>query len=619
MSLTAAEQYFLELQNRARLDPLAEANRMGIDLNQGLAAGTLNGNSRPVLAANDLLNAAADSHSQWMIAADVFSHTGQGGSNPGQRMTDAGYSFTGNWTWGENIAWSGTSGMMNLEAAIAGHHSGLFRSAGHRTNTLQGNYTEIGIGQVGGQFTASGSNWNASMLTSMFAHTSGNLFVTGVAYTDLNGDLFYSIGEGRSGVTFSLAGGGSVANGAAGGYALTAAAQAMAVVTVQHGAFISSLAVDTRSGNAKLDLVGDHLVLSSVNTALLSGTVTDLRLLGVNDLSATGNDLANLLVGNSGANMIRGGAGADTLDGGAGADHLWGGTGADAHIGGDGGSIDYARYDDGNYGNLMIRLDNSASNTGAAAGDTYSGIEGLVGGAGNDTVVGDTADNFLFGSGGADLVYGGAGNDYLSGDAGGDHLWGGAGADRLIGGNDAGIDYARYDDFNWGNLTLRLDNAALNAGAAAVGDTYNGIEGLVGGAGADVIIGNGLANYLFGQGGADYIDGQGGADYLNGGAGADRFRFSTALGGGNIDTIADFQHGVDDILLVQAIFAGIGASLTADEFRIGMAQDANDFLLYNNITGQLFYDSNGNAAGGIVQFAAVTPGTVLTFDDFLIV
>ena len=334
------------------------------------------------------------------------------------------------------------------------------------------------------------------------------------------------------------------------------------------------------------------------------------------DETITGSGFFDSIVGGGGSDMLFGGAGNDLLYGVGGNDHIWGGDGADVMDGGSG--TDYARYDDANYGNLMIRLDNSTLNTGAAAvGDTYAGIEGLVGGLGNDTVFGNITDNFLFGGGGTDLIYGGIGNDYLSGDAGADNLWGGEGADAHVGGNDAGIDYARYDDANYGNLTLRLDNATFNAGAAAVGDTYTGIEGLVGGAGADVIIGNASANYLFGQGGADYIDGQGGSDYLNGGADADRFRFSTALGAGNIDTIADFQHGVDDILLAQAIFAAIGASLTADEFRIGSAQDANDFILYDNITGQLYYDSNGNGAGGIVQFATVTAGTVLTFDDFI--
>ena len=42
---TAREQLMLELVNRARLDPLGEARRFGIDLNQGLGSG-LNCTSR---------------------------------------------------------------------------------------------------------------------------------------------------------------------------------------------------------------------------------------------------------------------------------------------------------------------------------------------------------------------------------------------------------------------------------------------------------------------------------------------------------------------------------------------------------------------------------------------
>ena len=49
------EQLMLELVNRARLDPLSEAKRLGIDLNKNLAPGTLNGTPRAVLAPNDLL------------------------------------------------------------------------------------------------------------------------------------------------------------------------------------------------------------------------------------------------------------------------------------------------------------------------------------------------------------------------------------------------------------------------------------------------------------------------------------------------------------------------------------------------------------------------------------
>jgi serralysin len=327
-----------------------------------------------------------------------------------------------------------------------------------------------------------------------------------------------------------------------------------------------------------------------------------------------GNDVVN---GSVRADFIHGEAGADILRGLNGGDHLYGGLGADQHIGGDDGNVDYARYDDANYGNLTIRLDAPNLNTGAAAGDTYVGIEGLVGGVGNDTVVGNGLANFLFGSDGNDNVYGQAGADYLSGGLGTNNLWGGAGADQHIGGS--GIDYARYDDANWGNLTIRLDGAA-NVGAVAVGDTYTGIEGLVGGAGNDVIVGNASANYLFGGGGADYINALAGNDYMSGGAGADRFVFSIALNATtNVDRVADFAHAVDDIVLSQAIFAGIGATLDASEFQIGMANAATDRIIYNNVTGQLFYDANGSAAGGMTQFASVTIGTVLDAGDFLMV
>jgi Ca2+-binding RTX toxin-like protein len=334
----------------------------------------------------------------------------------------------------------------------------------------------------------------------------------------------------------------------------------------------------------------------------------------------TGNLFDNALGGGNGIDSLSGGAGIDSLDGGNGGDNLWGGAGADQHFGGDDSGIDYARYDEANHGNLIIRLDAPNLNTGVAAGDTYDGIEGLVGGAGADTVVGNASANYLFGSGGSDYVYGQGGVDYLNGGAGEDNLWGGAGADIHIGGDDRGVDYARYDDANWGNLTLRLDAPAMNIGAVAVGDTYTGIEGLVGGLGNDVIVGNASNNFLFGSGGADYIDARAGSDYLNGGAGADRFVFATALSAiTNVDRIADFAHGTDDIVLSQAIFAGIGTTLDASEFQVGLADTATDRIIYNNITGQLFYDSNGNGAGGQTLFATVTAGTVLDIGDFVMV
>ncbi len=328
-------------------------------------------------------------------------------------------------------------------------------------------------------------------------------------------------------------------------------------------------------------------------------------------------DVSGTFYGLAGDDSIRGNALANVLNGGDGTDSLWGGAAADRLDGGAG--TDYARYDEANWGNIVIRLDTPGLNTGAAAGDTYAGIEGIIGGVGSELISGNAFANLLYGGAGADRIYGQGGNDIVNGGAGSDFLWGGAGADRFVGGDDAGIDYARYDDANWGNLTLRLDNAALNIGAVAVGDRYFGIEGLVGGLGNDRLVGNGGANGLFGGGGNDLIDGASGNDMLSGGAGADWFRFSMALNtAANADRITDFTHGVDKMSLSKPVFAAIGLTLEATELRLGAAAaDTNDFLIYNGATGQLFYDADASGTGAQVLFATVSPNTVLGISDFI--
>lgn len=80
MALSAAEQYLLELINRARLDPLSEAERYNLGLNVGLASGTITGTAKEVLAPDTLLEQASQTHSEWMLDEDVFAHQGDGGS-----------------------------------------------------------------------------------------------------------------------------------------------------------------------------------------------------------------------------------------------------------------------------------------------------------------------------------------------------------------------------------------------------------------------------------------------------------------------------------------------------------------------------------------------------------
>lgn len=333
MTMTANEQYFLELVNRARLDPLAEAARFGVDLNQGLAPGTLNGTAKQVLASNALLETAAEAHSAWMLQADIFSHTGMNGSSVEDRIIDAGYVFSGTWSYGENIAWQGTTGTLDAAAAIAQHHRGLFLSSGHRENFLDGFFREAGIAQATGLFFNSGRDWNSSMVTQDFARSGSAVFVTGVVYTDTNDDAFYSIGEAASATTFTV-NGQSTTSQAAGGYALATTA-ALATVTVQQGAATSVVKLDLTTGNGKLDLVDGNHFFTSASITLVSG-VTNATLLGVGALNATGNSAANILNGNSGHNRLTGAVGADTLTGGAGNDRLLGGAGSDRLAGGKG-------------------------------------------------------------------------------------------------------------------------------------------------------------------------------------------------------------------------------------------------------------------------------------------
>jgi Ca2+-binding RTX toxin-like protein len=331
--LTVYDQLLLELVNRARLDPVTEANRLGIGLNADLPFAIIDGSAKQPLAPDELLSTAASDHSLWMLDTDTFSHQGVGGSSPGDRMTAAGYVFTGSWTWGENIAWSGTTGTPNVEAYTKQLHDNLFRSAGHRVNLLDDTYREVGIGVESGAFTSGGTTFNSVMATENFATSGSDVYVTGVVITDADGDNFYDIGEARAGIWVSVSAGGVVAGtddtGTAGGYAVSAAGGTLDV-QFSGGDLLSSVSVTVEAGarNAKVDLLGASEILSSANTTLGLGAI-DLVLLGVAALSGTGNDSANHLVGNRAANVLAGAGGNDTLTGGAGRDVLTGGEGAD--------------------------------------------------------------------------------------------------------------------------------------------------------------------------------------------------------------------------------------------------------------------------------------------------
>ena len=149
-TVTSFEQLLVELINRARSDPSAEAGRYGISLNQGLAPGTLSPDPLEPLAVVPTLSDAADAHSADMLANDYFAHTGLNGSSPGDRIFAAGWSEApgSGYAWGENISYRSRYPATADAGTIESHHEGLFLSPGHRENILSPNFSELGVGQA---------------------------------------------------------------------------------------------------------------------------------------------------------------------------------------------------------------------------------------------------------------------------------------------------------------------------------------------------------------------------------------------------------------------------------------------------------------------------------------
>jgi Ca2+-binding RTX toxin-like protein len=212
------------------------------------------------------------------------------------------------------------------------------------------------------------------------------------------------------------------------------------------------------------------------------------------------------------------------------------------------------------YMNESGALRDLITNTGLMIGDIELG-------GGNDLYDGrlGTVQGRVFGGDGDDTISGGAANDEIDGGADADNLGGGEGSDLLNGG--LGID------------TLR------------------------GGKGNDI------------------LNGSAGDDALTGGPGSDVFRFSTALGTSNVDTVTDFQINLDEIQLENAIFVALGASLTASEFvanATGAAKNGSQHILYDTTDGRLFFDADGNGGQARVHFATLTAGLALDHLDFLV-
>ncbi|MDX2263429.1 MAG: DUF4214 domain-containing protein [Hyphomicrobiales bacterium] len=362
---------------------------------------------------------------------------------------------------------------------------------------------------------------------------------------------------------------------------------------------------------------GIDTVHSSVSYTL-GVNVENLTLTGSAAINGTGNASDNTITANAGNNILGGGSGTD--------------------------SVSYANSTAGVTVSLALT---TAQITGGSGTDTLTGFENLIGSAFNDILTGSSAANILTGGRGDDL--------YVLQN----------GADSVVEAANEGIDTVESSVTH--TLSAYVENLTLT-GSNSINGTGNGL--------ANFLIGNTAANTLAGGGGNDtyiiqnsgdivsenandgmdtvqssvthtlganvenltltgasVINGTGNTlnnaltgnaanNSLTGGAGLDQFIFNTTLNSTtNVDTVTDFSVADDTIVLENAIFIAFGTTggVSAGNFVIGAAADADDFLIYNATTGALSYDADGNGAGSATTFATLSASLALTNADFIVI
>lgn len=376
-----------------------------------------------------------------------------------------------------------------------------------------------------------------------------------------------------------------------------------------------------------------------------------------------GNDT---LSGNGGNDFLRGGAGTDSISGGDGNDTIDAATigpgeqipedfAADSVQGGFGDDLYYVRSDDlisDSGGTDTVVID--AWNYTLPAGfenlryETYSWSDGegyaisyrgnaannrieiknlwhsssalLDGGDGNDTLIGSGQVTFKFslGSGnyGNDRVEGGSWSSTVDFADARSAIVANIGAGTLTGGGTNGA----------GSVTMvAIDNVIGGAFndrivASATGENYFSAGYIRGGGGNDTLEGvaGGNGYDLFGGEGNDRLIARASSDHMEGGAGADAFVLARTPGGTN--SIGDFISGTDEIVLDASFMSALGASGQLqsgdDRFHFGTgAADAEDRVIYNTSTNELFYDADGSGGGSAQLIVRLQPGASLTATD----
>jgi Ca2+-binding RTX toxin-like protein len=362
-------------------------------------------------------------------------------------------------------------------------------------------------------------------------------------------------------------------------------------------AVVANLGANTLSwGGVTLGMSGIEAIEGGDGNDSLTGSTQSNEILG-----SGGNDTLN---GDGGADTLDGGDGNDSLDGGLGNDTLYGGSGQDQLQGGDGNDLleggtenDYLAGGNGD-DRLRGGLGNDAMDGGAgydtldytdhlatSGGYTFSLSYQVANGSSNMSVSGRGTNAGYnesdFGIFNIEQIDGTAGNDVIRDLGEGREIYfrGARGNDHLVGSPfDGVLDYAVYSDLTDSNVHIEVDldwsfsgytsggftgNLAVVSGAALGSggtltevDRLEGIGGILGSAGSDLILGSARQAEYFRPGqGNDTVDGRAGFDIVD---------YNSAVGDLSImmaeagqDTIVnDGSGGTDTLRNIEAVYGG---------------------------------------------------------------
>jgi Ca2+-binding RTX toxin-like protein len=395
---------------------------------------------------------------------------------------------------------------------------------------------------------------------------------------------------------------------------------------------------DTRHVVIETGGAGNDIVFTSVSYILRADSdIETLQAVGSRAINLTGSNTANLIVGNGRANLLLGRAGEDTIVGLAGNDTIEGGLNADELHGGEGRDVlSYAH----STAAIIVNLAEHQGYAGDALGDLFTEFEDVLGSIRSDTITGDDGANTLSGNRGNDLLVGAGGNDVLVGGRGNDSLVGGSGYDR--------VDYSR-DDARKG-ISVDLTSGAAKDGFGnhdaladfeeVRGSRFNdvirggiqdetlrgegGNDRLNGRDGNDRLFGGSGNDHLSGENGNDQLSGGSGSDTLTGGAGQDVFVFdSKPQRLSSVDHITDFEPDGDIFHLDRTFLKNIGfpdQPLRDDFFHLGKkAQDPLNRIIYDKVTGSLYYDPDGTGSVTQIKIAILANKVSLDSTDFFVI